>query len=150
MFWIAVLIASVVVFINFPRATGRVFIIVGVLFLAVVLYVYLKLHQDDLDKSEVALTVKFDRSACPQEHPLRVKIANGSSKTIEKVEFQFDARRHGFSDNFAHAFPGARTDKILSPSESYESCWETPVLETTIDPSGLEWGISHSRVYFKR
>ena len=68
-----------------------------------------------------------------------VRILNNSSRTVERVSFSLEARRKGYSTNFA-TYATYSDDKIIKPGEGYGTCWRAPLRsDVKDDPSALEW-----------
>lgn len=80
---------------------------------------------------------------CSESHPIYTRITNESSRTVEEVRFSFRARVPQHSMGLID-WPASRrsTDRILQPGESVEFCWGLSKLNTSANPSTLEWSVS--------
>jgi hypothetical protein len=85
-------------------------------------------HDRHVDKVEV--TASIDKKECESEdYPILVLVGNGSTNTVERVEFTLSAREKGRSTNLAkhHVYV---EDAILPPSHGRSSCVRAPLRDT--------------------
>jgi hypothetical protein len=149
MFWIIGLGVFAILFLESPRTAFSLLSIAVCFVLAIGAFFYLYIHHDESERQKVSLNVEFNISKCSANYPLLINITNGSTRPVSKIDFDFEARKQGFSDNLVTYSNYNHTDKILMPSETYEICWRLPDLKKSVDPSELEWTIYHPTVIFE-
>ena len=110
------------------------------------------LHQwytHDRHAANVAIDIDTTKQACPDDkYPIRVRIMNGSERTLEKTSFSLGARIKGRSTDLVE-YQSYEDDHINKPKEGYSACYMVPKLTQPVpNPRELEWFIRYKTFYF--
>ncbi len=75
--------------------------------------------------AKVQVEVSLSTALCKEDHPLFIRITNGSERTIRSTSIQVDVTKQGYSTKINDE---ARyvSDKVLKPGETTGSCWKVP------------------------
>lgn len=75
--------------------------------------------------AKVQVEVSLSTALCKEDHPLFIRITNGSERTIRSTSLQVDVTKQGYSTKINDE---ARyvSDKVLKPGETTGSCWKVP------------------------
>ena len=74
--------------------SGAIVLAVGGFFL----WNYLEQTKRAQKRASVTISVKYDTAKCDPKYPLFIAIRNGSVDILEKVTFDIEGRRVGYSD----------------------------------------------------
>ncbi|MGA0882446.1 MAG: hypothetical protein ACO3QP_06505 [Burkholderiaceae bacterium] len=79
----------------------------------------------DRHLAKVQVEVSLSTALCKPDHPLFIRITNGSERTIRSTSIQVDITKLGYSTKINDE---ARyvSDKVLKPGETTGSCWKVP------------------------
>jgi hypothetical protein len=107
-------------------------------------------------RDAVTVTVRYDTKSCSKEFPLFVTIKNGSNKTVEKVSWNIDAYKQGYSNNVVdygysseYSTPYS-SDKILNSGQGHAVCYKVPALTGTLEPQNLNWSAVRKSINFEQ
>jgi hypothetical protein len=91
----------------------------------------------------VRLSVRYDRDSCPVKgYPLRVRIANGSHRTLESVHWTVKVTERGHSTDLGESSDYS-SDLILAPGTGWNACYELPApVQRRKDAKGLRYEAS--------
>ncbi|MEY2777125.1 MAG: hypothetical protein RLY30_1223 [Pseudomonadota bacterium] len=80
-------------------------------------------HGRHLENVQVEVTLST--ALCKEDHPLFIRITNGSERTVRSTSIQVDVTKQGYSTKINDE---ARyvSDKVLKPGETTGSCWKVP------------------------
>jgi hypothetical protein len=75
--------------------------------------------------AHVQVEVSLSTALCKEDHPLFIRITNGSERTIRSTSIRVDVSKQGYSTKINDE---ARylSDKVLKPGETTGSCWKVP------------------------
>lgn len=142
LFGLVVLVVFIIVLVKFPKPT---LITIGVLIVIGIISWYVGIEKPEKDRklqeSLVTVDIKFDSKECPDMfYPLRTRIVNKSKKTVEKVTWYLGAYEPGFSTDLSGYNDSYKNDKILSPGEGWQVCYNLPgTIEPNHDFSKLQY-----------
>lgn len=77
--------------------------------------------QDEIDRSLLRVEAVLDADGCPRGKPLVIRVKNGSSRAIRRVDFALGVYERGNSENLAD-FIQPEWTLIVSPWETVEGC----------------------------
>lgn len=92
-------------------------------------------------KESVSMSATFDAVRCSTEFPIIIKINNRHTETLISVSFGISGFREGYSAPVYKA-SYLTSDRIISPGQSYETCWAVPSLvygAAAAQPETLNW-----------
>lgn len=104
----------------------------------------------DRHAENVVIDISTDRADCADDkYPIRVRILNGSGKTLERTTFTLAARFKDRSTDIAR-YTSLVDDHINAPNNGYSNCWSVPPLsEPVADARVLNWSIASKRFVFR-
>jgi len=75
--------------------------------------------------ADIQIEVSLSTALCVEDHPLFIRITNGSERTLRSASVQVDVTKLGYSTKLNDS---ARylSDKVLKPGETTGSCWKVP------------------------
>jgi len=147
------LLIFILLLFKYPKKT---FIALGVILLCIGLlfyyFGYLPDYRQNKLNSQVDLFVFYDTMACTSEYPLSIICSNNSSRSLDKIQWNINVYRPGYSTNISGYDNDYSYDKIVAPGKGWSICCHLPLsmeLEG-IDPSKLEYKISYKYVVFSK
>lgn len=126
--------------------------LIGMLILIAAIGWYLLVTVPEQQKKEleesVAISLTYDEKQCGKGYPLRVRITNGSDKTIKKVTWDLNAYVPGYSTDIS-GYQNYKCDKILKPGQNWETCYSLPseLTNSKRNLSSLEYKVNWKTVY---
>ncbi len=101
-----------------------------------------------MDAARSAIAEAEALGLCLKSSPIRLRIVNGSSSTVEETTFSFIAKMPKRSTDLASSRKQFRSDKILEPGEEQSACFPVPELSRNVDPETLQWSARIDSVRF--
>lgn len=159
MVWVAGFAVFLLFLVLFPRMT---LVILGLGIIAgvgtAIWYGY-KQHLDNEARNAVRIGVRFDPDRCSEDFPLLVEIGNSSDRIVEEADFYAQGRRPRHSNPlYKHPYERYSTDRIITPGETWRSCWRIPPKSTDTNaavfeahpPESLIWEATNVYVKFRK
>lgn len=79
-----------------------------------------------------------EERVCSDDHPIFIQYDNNSSRTVEKIWIDVEARLPGRSTNILRYNANAKSDYITPPGETWANCWRFPINDEYKDHSELK------------
>ena len=135
----------IILLISFPKQIFFLILGLGLLFWIYIDNSKKEAKKRDIERAKVIISVKYDLSRCSKKYPLLIYIKNTGTKIINKVNWNIEAYRKGYSSNVVtnSYLQNYSTDKILSYNQSISNCWVLPNINNNLNPSTLEYKISN-------
>lgn len=112
---------------SFPRAMGGLIAICGLAIGGFFLWGKLEGDRIAREIAAISITVTYDLGRCSPEYPLFVAILNGSNRTLEKVSFELEGHRSGYSEPlYGRSYSSYSSDRIIASGDGWASCWALP------------------------
>src|SRR5688572_25094326 len=108
-------------------------------------------HALSTERQAVAVELLTTSDRCPSEFPLLIKIYNGSSKTLNEIEWHIAAYRPGYSTDLSQSgFRKYSSDKIIQRGDWFEFCYGYPKIPSDINPKTLIYKVQYTSPYLAR
>lgn len=139
MIWIAAAIIILFLLIKFPRNTVFTGLGIIALIVLIVTWVSVKSCMDKSEEDKVTIQISFAPASCGEGYPLNIGFINGSSKTVNEINWSIEGYLPGYSEN-ALEYSSEKSDKILKPGEQFFLCYKVPNIKRLgVTPSQLTY-----------
>ena len=120
------------------RKAWRVMKWVGIAIFAVVvsltLYAYSVERREGAEREAVVLDASIDATCTSKDHPVRVRLHNGSGRTVKTVDFNLEAFEVERSDDLLE-FNSETWTLVVPAHRDADMCWPMPALRRTLQGS---------------
>ena len=155
MVWVIGVGLGLFLFFSFPEQmlALMLLIVIGVaIFFGFVYVADQRIAKERREKvKSISISASFDTARCSIETPILIQVQNGYTKTIQDLTFDLGGYREGHS-SAVYFGSFLRSDRIILPGQSYESCWPVPALDhgaRARPPHVLDWRASYSYATFE-
>lgn len=149
MAWVVGIGVALFLLFAFPKQIGILIGVAALLIVGAIGIYWINATQKERELSHVKLSAFYQPGQCSQEYPILINFENGTDKIIEKISFDLNGFRPGFSEAVSTDYY-LSSDRIINPGANYRSCWKYHKgYGREFDPSKLQWEAVASNVHFR-
>ncbi|MGU3399141.1 hypothetical protein ACLBWS_05270 [Brucellaceae bacterium D45D] len=121
MVWVGAALVLILALAIAPRLVLGVFLLGALGIGGALAYFYAESLLAEKQRKQIVTHASAGNGCNDPKYPISVTFTNNSRKQLENVNFSLVAKRQGYSSEIYDGY--AKSDRILSPGETYTACW---------------------------